>query len=62
MKRQRQTQFDLKRGWPSLILSIAFVAVGGILFWAMPFGQSLERQFGLEMAFWLRGERVPHTP
>lgn len=59
MKRQRQTQFDLKRGWPSLILSIAFVAVGGILFWAMPFGQSLERQFGLEMAFWLRGETVP---
>ena len=41
----------------SLILSIAFVGIGGVLLWASPFGQSIERQFGLELAFSLRGDR-----
>ena len=56
-KRQRQPTLDLRRGWLSLFLSIAIVGIGGVLLWASPFGQSIERQFGLEFAFWLRGDR-----
>ncbi len=37
--------------------AILVVGVVGTLLWATPFGQGLERQFGLRLAFLLRGER-----
>lgn len=57
MSRTSQPSLDLRRGWLSLFLSILFVGFGGVLLWASPFGQSVEKQFGLELAFWLRGDR-----
>ncbi len=47
------------RGWFSLALAVALVSLVGLLLWASPFGQTFEREHGLELAFLLRGERQP---
>jgi adenylate cyclase len=47
------------RNWLSFFVAIFAVAVSGVLFWASPLGQRLERDFGLELAFRLRGDRAP---
>ncbi len=58
MSTQHKASLSFHRNWPSFFLAIFTVAVIGVLFWGSPFGQRLERHFGLELAFALRGDRA----
>ncbi|MCP5235783.1 MAG: CHASE2 domain-containing protein [Zoogloeaceae bacterium] len=59
MTLQRPPTPDRRRYWQTLALSIALVALAGVLLWASPFGNAFERQFGVKLAYLIRGERTP---